>query len=203
MTPASVGQFEAITEFSYGHDRSGGGSHLRGKLIRVHGEETIMQERPLGLMIWLRMARFVQRSNHISTEYLSQWGLTVAQFEVLSTVRAYQPVTQTDLAARLTVSCGGISRMLTRLEAENLITRSPEWKTNYISLTQTGREKLRAAYPGQVELQASMFDDVLDETEQKQLYALLRKVHKNSLKKQAPTTSAPEPSLDTQTMKAR
>jgi DNA-binding MarR family transcriptional regulator len=155
-----------------------------------------MQERPLGLMIWLRMARFVQRSNHISNEYLSQSGLTVAQFEVLSHVSAYQPVTQTDLAARLTVSCGGISRMLTRLEAENLITRSPEWKTKYISLTETGREKLRAVYLGQVELQASMFDDVLDETEQKQLYALLRKVHKNSMKKRAPRMYAPEPSSD-------
>jgi DNA-binding MarR family transcriptional regulator len=156
-----------------------------------------MQERPLGLMIWLRMARFVQRSNHISTEYLSQSGLTVAQFEALSHVDAYQPVTQTDLAARLTVSCGGVSRMLTRLEAENLITRTPEWKTNYISLTEAGREKLRAVYPGQVQLQASMFDDVLDEAEQKQLYALLRKVHKNSLKKRAPTTSGPESSPDT------
>jgi DNA-binding MarR family transcriptional regulator len=157
----------------------------------------MVQERPLGLMIWLRMARFVQRSNHISNEYLSQSGLTIAQFEVLSHVSAYQPVTQTDLAARLTVSCGGISRMLTRLEAENLVTRSPEWKTNYISLTETGREKLRAVYPGQVELQASMFDDVLDETEQKQLYALLRKVHKNSLRKRAPTIYAPDPSPDT------
>jgi len=152
----------------------------------------MIQERPLGLMIWLRMARFVQRSNHISNEYLSQSGLTVAQFEVLSHVSAYQPVTQTDLAARLTVSCGGISRMLTRLESENLITRTPEWKTNYISLTETGREKLRAVYPRQVELQASMFDDVLDEKEQKQLYALLRKVHRNSLNKQAPTTFTPE-----------
>jgi DNA-binding MarR family transcriptional regulator len=91
--------------------------------------------------------------------------------------------------------------MLTRLEAENLVTRSPEWKTNYISLTEAGREKLRAVYPGQVELQASMFDDVLDETEQKQLYALLRKVHKNSLKKQAPTTFTPEPNPEA--LKAR
>jgi DNA-binding MarR family transcriptional regulator len=161
-----------------------------------------MQERPLGLMIWLRMARFVQRSNHISTEYLSQAGLTVAQFEALSHVSAYQPVTQTDLAARLTVSCGGVSRMLTRLEAENLITRTPDWKINYISLTEAGAEKLRAVYPGQVELQASMFDDVLDEAEQKQLYALMRKVQKNSLKKRAPTIYAPEPSPDTQTIES-
>lgn len=158
----------------------------------------MIQERPLGLMIWLRMARIVQRSNHISNEHLSQSGLTIAQFEALSHVRAYQPVTQSDLAARLTVSDGGISRMLTRLEAEHLITRTPEWKTNYITLTEAGREKLRAVYPGQVELQSSMFDDVLDETEQKQLYALLRKVHKNSLKKRAPTTSAPESTPDNQ-----
>lgn len=145
-----------------------------------------MQERPLGLMIWLRMARFVQRSNCISNEYLAQAGITVAQFEALSHIRAYQPVTQSDLAAGLTLSGGGVSRMLSRLEEVGLIERTPDWKIKYISLTEAGAELLRAVYPRQVALQASMFDDVLSPGEQKQLYALMRKVHKNSLNKQAP-----------------
>src|SRR5699024_12245355 len=90
------------------------------------GGRVTRQNRPLGLMIWLRMARFVQRSNCISNEYLSQAGLTVAQFEVLSHVEAYQPVTQTDLAAGLTISGGGVSRMLSRLEASGRSIRAPE-----------------------------------------------------------------------------
>ncbi|QCY47095.1 MULTISPECIES: MarR family transcriptional regulator [Glutamicibacter] len=145
-----------------------------------------MQERPLGLMIWLRMARFVQRSNQISNEYLGQSGLTAAQFEALNHIRVYQPVTQSDLAARLLLSGGGVSRMLSRLEDEGLIKRTPDWKTKYISLTDEGREKLQSVYLGQVALQASMFEDVLDDKEQKQLYALMLKVHKNSVTKQAP-----------------
>lgn len=145
-----------------------------------------MQERPLGLMIWLRMARFVQRSNCISNDYLSQAGLTVAQFEALSHIQAYQPVTQTDLAGGLTISVGGVSRMLSRLEGAGLIERTPDWKIKYISLTETGQQLLRSVYPGQVALQASMFDDVLTSEEQKQLYALMRKVHRNSLTRQAP-----------------
>lgn len=156
-----------------------------------------MEERPLGLLIWLRMVRFVQRSNSLSNEFLEQSGLTVAQFEVLSHIRAYQPVTQTDLAARLTVSCGGISRMLTRLENDGLIARTREWKTKYISLTDHGRTTLDAVYPHQVALQASMFADVLDRDEQKQLYALLRKVHLNSREKQVP--ALPDPAATTPT----
>ncbi len=141
----------------------------------------------MGLMIWLRMVRFVQRSNCISNEYLTEAGLSVAQFEALSHIRAYQPVTQTDLAAGLTISHGGVSRMLGRLEECGLIQRTQEWKTKYISLTEEGERILDAVYPGQVALQASMFSDVLTAKEQKQLYALMRKVHKHSLIKQAPT----------------
>lgn len=149
-----------------------------------------MNDRPLGLLIWLRMARFVQRSNQVSNEFLSQSGLSVAQFEVLNHIKAYQPVTQTDLGSRLVVTGGGISRMLSRLESCGLISRETEWKTKYISLTDKGRELLDSIYPDQVQLQASMFDDVLTEEEQKQLYTLMRKVHQNSLAKTPPPPAA-------------
>ncbi|NDO77313.1 MarR family transcriptional regulator [Kocuria indica] len=155
-----------------------------------------MQERPLGLMIWWRMVRFVQRSNCISNAHLERSGISVAQFEALSHIRAYQPVTQTDLAAGLTISVGGVSRMLSRLETEGLIERVQDWKVKYISLTPAGEKLLSAIYPGQVALQASMFDDVLDADEQKQLYALMRKVQLNSLAKEAPAVDSTGP-LDT------
>lgn len=145
-----------------------------------------MEDHSLSSLIWLRMVRFVQRSNQLSDEFLGQFDLTVAQFEVLNQVSAYEPITQTALASKLTVSCGGISRMLTRLEKEDLITREQNWKIKYISLTPKGHAKLNNVYPGQLALQSSMFDEVLDESEKKQMQTLLKKLHKHSMEKKIP-----------------
>ena len=147
-----------------------------------------MNERPLALMIWLRMARFVQRCNCLSNEHLTPSGVGIAQFEALAHVRAYQPVTQTELASRLTISIGGISRMLSKLEEAGLIRRTPDWKVKYISLTERGEALLDTLYPAQVAFQASIFEDVLDEDELKELSRLMRKLHHSSLAKTAPCT---------------
>ena len=140
-----------------------------------------MEDLSLSTLIWLRMARFVQNSNQVSNEYLRQFGITVAQFEALAHIRNFQPITQSDLAAGLTVSGGGISRMLARLEREGLIRREQEWKTKHISLTAEGRALIDRAYPVQVAQQSTMFD-VLDEDEKRQLHALMKKLYDNSRK---------------------
>lgn len=143
-----------------------------------------MEHHSLSSLIWLRMVRFVERSNQLSNEFLEQFGLTVSQFEVLVQIKAYEPITQMDLAQKLTVSRGGISRMLTRLEKEFFIIRKQDWKTKYISLTNEGRAKLDEVYQDQVAFQSSMFDDVLNETEKKQLNVLMKKLHKHSEEKE-------------------
>src|SRR5699024_5224536 len=125
------------------------------------------------------MARFVQNTNQISNEYLRKLGITVAQFEALAHIRNFQPITQSDLAAGLTVSGGGISRMLTRLERAGMIRREREGKTKHITLTAAGRELSDRAYHAQVEQQATMFA-VLDEGEKRQLHALMKKLYDNS-----------------------
>jgi len=145
-----------------------------------------MKKHSLSSLLWLRMARFVQRSNQLSNAFLDRYGLTAAQFDVLTQIEAHEPITQSELAEKLTVSRGGISRMLTRLEKDGLIQRDQEWKVKYISLTGSGREKLDEAYTDQLAFQSSMFDDVLTDAEKKQLYVMLAKLHKNSLKKQIP-----------------
>lgn len=140
-----------------------------------------MEELTLSTLIWLRMVRFVQNSNQLSNVHLRRFDLTVAQFEALAHIRAYQPVTQSELASRLTVSGGGISRMLSRLEREGLIMRRQEWKTKYISLTAKGRRRFEQAFPSQLALQSSLFDDVLDDDEKTQLHALLKKLYDSSV----------------------
>ena len=138
-----------------------------------------MEQLNLSTLIWLRMVRFVQNSNQLSNEHLRPYGLTLAQFEALAHIRNFQPITQSQLAEGLTVSGAGISRMLSRLEADGLIVRQQDWKTKHISLTDLGRERLEAAFPSQLAQQSSLFDEVLDEGEKRQLHALMKKLYDN------------------------
>ncbi|CAH2465366.1 MULTISPECIES: MarR family winged helix-turn-helix transcriptional regulator [Bacillus] len=145
-----------------------------------------MRENTIGSLIWLRLIRFTNQSNQMSNEFLKRFDLTTAQFDVLMQIRIYQPLTQMELAEKVTVTQGGISRMLTRLEKEEYIVRKQDWKTKMISLTEKGEAVLEGALPEQLAFQSSFFDDVLDEEEQKILYALMTKVHKHSEKKELP-----------------
>nr|WP_216629566.1 MarR family transcriptional regulator [Brevibacterium renqingii] len=138
------------------------------------------------------MVRFVENSNRLSNEHLHRFGLTVAQFEALAHIRNFQPITQSDLADGLTVSGGGISRMLARLEREGLIRREQEWKTKHISLTEAGREIIERAYPAQVAQQSTMFD-ALDEDEKWQLHTLMKKLYDSSRARRARRSQDSQP----------
>ena len=139
-----------------------------------------MKKNTLGSLIWLRMMRFTHESNNLSNEFLKQFDLTTAQFDVLMQISIYEPITQSELAEKATVTQGGISRMLTRLEQEQLIVRHQDWKTKFISLTPKGNEKLNNAFEAQLAFQSSFFDETLTKEEQKTLYQLISRVQKNS-----------------------
>ncbi|WP_053365765.1 MarR family winged helix-turn-helix transcriptional regulator [Bacillus sp. FJAT-27245] len=139
-----------------------------------------MQKNTRGSLIWLRITRFTHQSNLLSNEFLKQFELTTAQFDVLMQISTYEPLTQSELAEKVTVTQGGISRMLARLEKDGLIERKQEWKTKTISLTNKGREKLNNAYDAQLAFQSSFFDECLSEEEQRVLYSLMSRVQKNS-----------------------
>ena len=139
-----------------------------------------MEKHTLGTLTWLRIMRFTNESNQLSNEFLKQFGLTTAQFDVLVQVQVYEPLTQSELAERATVTQGGMSRMLARLEKEGYIIRKQDWKTKTIQLTAKGHDVLKEALPAQLAFQSSFFEEALSEEEQKTLYALITKVHKNS-----------------------
>ncbi|MBD8035909.1 MarR family transcriptional regulator [Solibacillus sp. A46] len=139
-----------------------------------------MKKNTLGSLIWLRMMRFTHESNNLSNEFLKQFDLTTAQFDVLLQISIFEPITQSELAEKVTVTQGGISRMLTRLEQEQLIARHQDWKTKFISLTPKGNEKLNNAFEAQLAFQSSFFDETLTKEEQKILYKLISRVQKSS-----------------------
>lgn len=152
-------------------------------IIAKRGDEQNMRKNTLGSLIWLRLTRFTHQSNLLSNEFLKQYDLTSAQFDVLNQISTYEPLTQCELAEKVTVTQGGISRMLARLEKEQLIDRKQEWKTKTISLTDRGRKKLENAFEAQLGFQSSFFDDCLSKKEQKTLLSLMSRVQKYSEKK--------------------
>lgn len=142
-----------------------------------------MRKNTLGSLIWLRITRFTHQSNLLSNEFLKQYDLTTAQFDVLIQISTFQPLTQSELAEKVTVTQGGISRMLARLEKEQLIVRKQEWKTKTIYLTEKGHDKLSNAFEAQLAFQSSFFEDILSKEEQKMLLSLMSRVQKHSEKK--------------------
>src|SRR5699024_6181923 len=117
--------------------------------------ENLMKKHTLGSLIWLRLLRFTHQSKLLSNDFLQRFDLTSAQFDVLNEIDNYGPLTQSELAEHVTVTQGGISRMLSRLEKEALIVREQEWKTKTISLTEKGKNKLSRAFEAQLAFQTS------------------------------------------------
>lgn len=142
-----------------------------------------MKKNTIGSLIWLRIVRFTHQSNVLSNDFLKDYGLTTAQFDTLIQIDTYGPITQQELAKRVTVSEGGMSRMMTRLEKEGLIERKQEWKTKTITLTEKGKAKLDCAFQAQLAFQSSFFEDTLSKGEQKELLRLMSKVQKYSEEK--------------------
>lgn len=145
-----------------------------------------MRNNTMGSLIWLRLMRFTNQSNQLSNDFLGRFDLTTAQFDVLVQIQTYQPLTQSELAEKVTVTQGGISRMLARLEKDGYIVRKQDWKTKMISLTEKSEQVLEKAMPAQLAFQTSFFEDVLTKEEEKTLYDLMTRVHKASQKKELP-----------------
>lgn len=142
-----------------------------------------LKKNTLGSLIWLRISRFTHQSNLLSNEFLKHFDITAAQFDVLNQISTYQPITQSELAVKVTVSEGGISRMLKRLEQEGYIQRKQDWKTKWITLTSKGQEKMHEVFDHQLHFQTNLVNECLTEEEQKTLYKLMSKLQRNTEKK--------------------
>lgn len=145
-----------------------------------------MKNNTLASLTWLRLIRFVNQNNQLSNEFLQRFDLTSAQFDVLVQIQVYQPLTQKELAQRVTVTQGGISRMLSRLEKEGYVTRTQEWKQKTISLSKKGNQVLEKAMPEQLKFQTALFEDTLTKEELKSLYSMLTRLHKSTETKELP-----------------
>ncbi|NDI34679.1 MarR family winged helix-turn-helix transcriptional regulator [Chengkuizengella sediminis] len=137
------------------------------------------KEKRLGLILWIRFVRFVNKNSRQSNQFLNQWNLSTAQFDVLAQIGSYTHgrLTQQELAKRMLVTKGNVTLLLKKMEDVDLIIREQEWKNKYISLTKKGEQLYNEVVPQQEQLRANQFRG-LNREEQKQLLYLLKKIQK-------------------------
>lgn len=98
-------------------------------------------EAPDPLRVWFRFIRLNRRVSAAIGAELREIGLSIPQFDVLSTLTEREGLTQQDLAARLYVTKGNVSGLIDRLVEAGLVERraSPgDRRSHALHLTQTG-----------------------------------------------------------------
>lgn len=93
--------------------------------------------------VWFRFLRIKQRCQTIMTQRLRELGLSVAQFDLMSTLSEAEGITQRDLADRLYVTKGNVSGLVDRLVEAGLVLRKsiPGDRRSYaLYLTDGGRD---------------------------------------------------------------
>ncbi len=98
------------------------------------------------MRVWFRFLRLHRRVSGAVAGELKALGLSVPQFDVLSTLTEAEGLTQQELAARLYVTKGNVSGLIDRLDEAGLVERRaiPGDRRSYaLHLTQTGRRLAR------------------------------------------------------------
>jgi DNA-binding MarR family transcriptional regulator len=130
-----------------------------------------------GVLAWMRLARVYTAIDRRTAQFLRQFDLTTAQFDVIAQVGAREGRTQQELAQALLVTKGNVTQLLDRLEERGLIERrtTPGRRGKAIHLTETGRALNRQVVPAQEALIASLFEP-LEPEDRVRLGGLLRRI---------------------------
>jgi len=125
------------------------------------------------LLAWLRLHRVEQKVHRAASAQLSGVGLTDAQFYVLAHVGATEGLMQQELADARLVTEANICQMVSKLEAEGLLVRQRDGRSNRLFLTERGRALMAEVVPAQEGLIAELFSRLPLE-QQVQLHQVLR-----------------------------
>ncbi|KQT82952.1 MarR family transcriptional regulator [Methylobacterium sp. Leaf465] len=95
------------------------------------------------LRVWFRFIRLNRRVTAAMAGELRGLGLSIPQFDALSTLTEREGMTQQDLAARLYVTKGNVSGLIDRLVEAGLVERRPipgDRRSHALYLTSAGAD---------------------------------------------------------------
>ncbi len=95
------------------------------------------------LRVWFRFIRLSRRVTAAVAVELRGTGLSIPQFDVLSTLSEREGLTQQELAGRLYVTKGNVSGLIDRLVEAGLVERRPipgDRRSHALHLTRAGAE---------------------------------------------------------------
>lgn len=95
------------------------------------------------LRIWFRFIRLHRRAVNTVAGELKALGLSIPQFDLLSTLTEREGLSQQELAERLYVTKGNVSGLLDRMVEADLVERRSipgDRRSNALYLTQKGRD---------------------------------------------------------------
>ncbi len=98
---------------------------------------------PDPLRVWFRFVRLHRRAGIAIAGELKTLGLSIPQFDLLSTLTEREGSTQQELAERLYVTKGNVSGLVDRLVEAGLVERRPipgDRRSHALHLTPRGRE---------------------------------------------------------------
>ena len=111
---------------------------------------------------------------------LSEHELSTLQFSILATLLAHPDgLRMRDLAERMVISRSGLTYQITQLEIRGFVVRTASRDDDRgveVQLAEPGRERVRAAFPGHLELVRGVFLDVVEPGQIAPLRATLEQV---------------------------
>lgn len=128
--------------------------NARAKLDKVRGFD-----------VWLGVGRANLKCHRALNNLLSGLDLSLAQHEVLVTIRQHDGLTQNELSDRLLVVKSNVSALIKKLESRGLVRRvvdQADSRNKRLSLTDEGHELVQQSFALQnrvVEAMTSVFSD--------------------------------------------
>ncbi|QCK88447.1 MarR family transcriptional regulator [Phreatobacter aquaticus] len=106
-----------------------------------------------------RVRKAARRVSQIYDQHIEPYGLTVTQFGILAQLRSLDGVSIGQLAERMVMDPTSLTRGLKPLERRGLVAQAPDpndRRARRLTLTEEGRQALRAARPGWERAQAQV-----------------------------------------------